>query len=123
MGFTPLRLFLLFCFFATVAYWITGRTTAPEQIVRNPGKIYSTSSSKGRIAAKKARMDYFLRMLRDPVTGTIPHGIRDKELAFARALPKRLGVLSKTTGITDGTPFVWQEAGPTDVGGRTPRWR
>ena len=47
-------------------------------------KIRSTSSPKASIESKKARTDYFFRMLRDPATNTIPTHIRQRELAYAQ---------------------------------------
>ena len=87
-------------------------------------KIRSTSSPRASIESKKARADYFFRMLRDPATNRIPANIRQRELAYARTLPRhgagpRL-VLNKTTGqLQTVTGFTWREVGPTDVGGRT----
>ena len=86
--------------------------------------IRSTSSPKASIESKKARTDYFFRMLRDPATNTIPTHIRQRELAYAQTLPRhgngpRL-VLNKATGqLQSATSFIWKEVGPSDVGGRT----
>src|SRR5690606_19292063 len=57
---------------------------------------------------KKARSDYFHMLLRDPSTGEIPANIRQRELAFAKTLPKNA---SKAA--------LWNELGPDNVGGRT----
>jgi hypothetical protein len=87
-------------------------------------KIRSTGSPKASFESKKARADYFFRMLRDPATNAIPANIRRGELAYAQTLPvhgegPRL-VLNKATGqLQTATGFTWKEVGPTDVGGRT----
>lgn len=79
-------------------------------------KNHSTSSPKAGIKAKKGRWEYFQRMLRDPATGEIPRGIRQKELAFAKELQEKNNSLQKTANNMD---LGWKEAGPVDVGGRT----
>ncbi len=78
-------------------------------------KIRSTSSLKAPAESRKARFDYFFRMLRDPSTNSIPFNIRSKELAFAKELRQKKNALSKTTASL----FTWHEVGPNDVGGRT----
>jgi len=50
--------------------------------------------------------DYQFMKLRDPQTGNIPEGIRSKELAFAKNLPKKTGAQS------------WDWRGPDNIGGR-----
>jgi len=76
-----------------------------------PKRIHSTASTKTSVKAKKTRWEYFFRMLRDPVTNQIPPNIRQRELAFSRTL--------KRTIQNVDTLFVWSEAGPTNLGGRT----
>jgi hypothetical protein len=76
------------------------------------------------VQAKKARAEYFFRMLRDPATNTIPPDIRQRELAYARTLPRYydaggVRIAGKAIASANGTGFTWEEAGPTDVGGRT----
>ncbi len=84
-----------------------------EQLkVQPPDGIDDESRRKTSTQMKRARWNYFFRMLKDPATNQIPHGIREKELAFARTLRRTF------RGIED-TLFTWTEVGPTDVGGRT----
>jgi hypothetical protein len=64
---------------------------------------------------KKARQEYFHRLLRDPATDQIPPAMRQRELAYARQLNNNRNVLKKTTA----NGILWKFAGPTDVGGRT----
>ncbi len=68
---------------------------------------------KASIETKKARAEYFFRMLRDPATNAIPPNIRQRELAYAKTLPQY------GPGKASALAVTWQEAGPTDVGGRT----
>ena len=65
---------------------------------------------------KKARADYFERMLRDPATKRIPANIRQRELQHAATMPKRVTGVHKSGAMP---LFSWSEAGPIDVGGRT----
>ncbi len=76
-------------------------------------KFRSSSSPKAPFKMKKARQEYFERMLRDPETKKIPRGIRQKELAFAKRLQDKL---NKQSGIES---LDWKEVGPNNVGGRT----
>lgn len=78
-------------------------------------RVRSSSSHKAPFEMKKARWEYFHRLLRDPQTNQIPKGIRRKELAYARGLPRVINALKKA----NSTWFLWEEAGPVDVGGRT----
>ena len=85
---------------------------------KNPAlpRVPSTDSRRASAQTKVARWDYFHRLLRDPVTGEIPPDIRQKELEYARTLPHTSYALRKESA---GAGFIWQEAGPNDVGGRT----
>jgi len=76
-------------------------------------KVISTSSPKAAIDMKKARDEYFFRMLKDPATGQLPPNYRARELEFAKELNAKLGKRNSAKTVT------WKEAGPNDVGGRT----
>ncbi len=81
-------------------------------------QVVTESRKGGHVAEVKRKMErdaYFNKIYQDPATGQIPAGIRSRELAFARTLPKEEDFLGKT----DAQSFDWKEAGPTDVGGRT----
>jgi hypothetical protein len=52
----------------------------------------------------------------DPATGAIPPGIRNRELEYARTLPKRAPALSKSS---NASLFNWASAGPNNRAGRT----
>ena len=66
----------------------------------------------------RARVQYEFDMLKDPNTGTIPKGIFEQEVAFARALPVREG--SQSAGnLRLGALNTYVPAGPHNIGGRT----
>jgi photosystem II stability/assembly factor-like uncharacterized protein len=89
-----------------------------------PGRSVGTLSAQERGAAEMgeeenpaARAEWEHLMLRDPVTGRIPEGIRAGEMAFAAKLPRnRSGLLFKSSGM-DG--YTWSSRGPYNIGGRT----
>lgn len=75
-----------------------------------------------RVETKKARGEFFFRLLRDPATNKIPANIRSRELSFAKKLPSvdRIQQLKKDgTPTTKAAEYIWNQAGPTDIGGRT----
>ncbi|NBC15759.1 MAG: T9SS type A sorting domain-containing protein [Bacteroidetes bacterium] len=74
----------------------------------NPAVAAKLEQKLAKQQRKKARTEYFHQLLRDPATDQIPSGIRARELAFARTLPKHAAKQAQ-----------WTEIGPTDVGGRT----
>ncbi len=67
------------------------------------------SPGDGNTANPEARMEWMNNRLKDPVTGKIPSGIRQKELAFARSLEQSFN--SKNVN--------WTARGPFNIGGRT----
>jgi hypothetical protein len=110
--------------FALTTILLVGFLAAVQSRVDGPPKeirpaVKSSSSPKASVETKKGRNEYFFNMLRDPATNSIPEGIRQRELAFARILAQRPPVLGKALGAVDGIAFDWKEVGPTDVGGRT----
>ena len=66
---------------------------------------------------ENARANYELMLLRDPATGKIPDGIRQKELAFAATLPHMDANTAQY--YNKSTLATWQARGPWNVGGRT----
>ena len=70
-----------------------------------PMGIGSPEDRYGRLEWEKSR-------LVDPATGELPPNIRQRELAFAANLPKRIAT-NKANGAN------WQKRGPYNVGGRT----
>lgn len=73
------------------------------------------------IEMKRARAEYFFRMLRDPATNRIPNNIRSKELKQARTLPSRGDRFLRKSAAANSqsTDISWQMAGPKGLGGRT----
>lgn len=63
------------------------------------------------------RGEWEFQRLRDPSTGTIPAGIRARELAFASQLP-RAGRDRLSRG-TSAVEIGWNWHGPVNIGGRT----
>jgi photosystem II stability/assembly factor-like uncharacterized protein len=59
-------------------------------------------------------LSYEINRLRDPETGLIPYGIRQKELEFASTLPSDAMVQGRMN-----SQAVWSQRGPWNVGGRT----
>jgi hypothetical protein len=100
----------------TVISYLLLSSIVSDEKNENKIKLRSTSSPKASFESKKARSDYFHKMLRDPETKEIPKGIRQKELAFAKQLQEKNKSLNKSSLIND---LGWQEAGPSNVGGRT----
>lgn len=77
--------------------------------------IPSEASSEGIDENPHARQDYEQAMLRDPLTGQVPVGIRRKEMAFATKLNRQSAQLR--TQKTTQNP--WKSIGPHNIGGRT----
>ena len=77
---------------------------------------YTAVSNEGENL--KAREEYEFNMLKDPKTGQIPEGIRERELKYAETLPKldTKNILSKTSGVQG---LNWTSRGPINQGGRT----
>ena len=69
------------------------------------------------LIAGKGRLEYELQRLRDPETGKIPSGIRQKELEYASTLPGYISPFAKTNALS--STLNWQSRGPWNVGGRT----
>jgi len=62
----------------------------------------------------RGRVTYEWKRLRDPSTGAIPPGIREREISFAQKLPKRTDYVGMRKGGES-----WTSRGPYNVGGRT----
>src|SRR6187551_2586667 len=82
--------------------------TSPQTSHRNSLRGEGTEENiQHRIQWEKER-------LADPVTGKIPFGIRDRELAFAATLPNDAG-----NSALQRSSATWNFRGPWNVGGRT----
>lgn len=88
-----------------------------EQRATHPRPLL-TKHSLGTKEDPHARWRYEFEMLRDPKTGSIPPGIRQKELAFAASFPSREQEVLKK-GASVGITATWTPRGPYNVGGRT----
>ena len=81
----------------------TGHSAAPAE----------NEEQEARYTEMRAQYDY--DMIKDPVTGKIPHDIFQEELAAARMIPQRgEGIAARTTALNTYYP-----AGPNNQGGRT----
>jgi hypothetical protein len=68
----------------------------------------------------EARMKYEFDLLKDPATGLIPDGIRQKELALARTLPVKQYETALINGnLRTQANNTYIPAGPNNIGGRT----
>jgi len=75
------------------------------------------TEQEGRSAAYQyMRWKYEADMIKDPVTGEIPFGMREKEIEFAKTIPVRSSTspFARTTILNTYFP-----AGPNNIGGRT----
>jgi hypothetical protein len=88
-----------------------------ERVV--PPPVPGFENAVGTDDDPEARAAYDEMRLKDPATGLVPDGIRQRELEFAAKLPKReaLDGLSKFSRVA--APLVWTKRGPRNVGGRT----
>lgn len=78
----------------------------------------TSSVTDGGPEMSSKRIQWELERLRDPATGRIPEGIRNRELQFAATHPLRteFNGLFKRAGIGE---YSWTNRGPWNVGGRT----
>lgn len=100
----PLLLTLLF---------LLGVAAAVRSTHRPPGAAPASPMGPGSAEDPDALRAWNEERLRDPATGRIPDGIRAKELAFARHLPRR----------AQGKSLTWTRRGPRNRGGRTRAFR
>jgi len=67
-----------------------------------------------RVENNEKRREHFLRLTRNPETGTLPKNIRQRELEYAKSIAGY-----KAKGRASVQNITWEEVGPPDVGGRT----
>jgi chitodextrinase len=79
-------------------------------------RVRSSFSPKNQSDDAQARGFYEMVRLRDPATGAIPAGVRERELAHVRGVPRAEEVARKTGGLMTQQ---WSFLGPNNVGGRT----
>jgi len=97
------------------ALWLFDFYPVPEEETRQDKLVELPKHRMDPVEKKAGRAEYFFRMQRDPATNSIPVNIRSRELNFARDLESRNRF--KTSSLA--ADYVWQTAGPGDVGGRT----
>ncbi len=84
---------------------------------RFTGTTYQPGVSDDESDNPLARQLQEWMQLRDPKTKRIPSGIRTKELAFARMIPKAEAVAQSR--LQKGEAVTWTSRGPVNQGGRT----
>jgi len=67
-----------------------------------------------RVENNEKRREHFLRLTRNPSTGSLPKNIRQRELDYAKSIAGY-----KAKGRASVQNITWEEVGPPDVGGRT----
>ena len=72
-----------------------------------------------RAEMKKARSEYFFKLLRDPVENRIPQNIRSRELQHAKSMRSGANMVGKSQSNQQALDVRWQSAGPEGLGGRT----
>lgn len=99
-------------FFGALYFWTPfsdGMSSSPSAASEKPWQQFQpATASIGTKEDPFARRRYDWMRLRDPETGRIPPNIREKELTYAKQLPKHL---RKTS--------TWNRRGPYNIGGRT----
>ncbi len=85
----------------------------PRPVVRAEESLEGESEDPG------ARVRFEWLRLHEPATGTIPAGIRERELKFAGGIPVRPEPLEKGNEASGAVSTVWSRRGPNNVGGRT----
>jgi len=92
-----------------------------RDILRAMQEREEPSASLGTEDDPNAQAEMEFMMLRDPRTNRIPRGMRVREAAFARNLPRRAAGLFRSGpgGNPEALALTWTERGPNNVGGRT----
>ena len=131
---TKLTLGLLILLMAAgVAYWAQSgsdqsqKTLSSAQQAEKNIAAFSDNDEKedkaSKVKSKKARQEYFFRLMRDPATNAIPENIRSREINHAKSMPSILQVTqsmkAQNPAMKVAEGFEWRLAGPPAVGGRT----
>ncbi|NGP89975.1 T9SS type A sorting domain-containing protein [Aliifodinibius halophilus] len=107
---------------AISGYWIFTQFNAPAHMESSVTPV-PEEQEISREKSKKARSEYFFRMLRNPETNKIPQNIRAREINHAKHLPTFRRIQSrkkaKNPSMQVAEGFDWQLAGPHAIGGRT----
>jgi len=112
---------LLLLFVAAIGYLSFNKLS--HDLISDSSKIdHPDENEMSRVKMKKARNDYFFKILRNPATNQIPNNIRAREINHAKKLPSFKRIQQrKTKNITNQVAegFNWQLSGPPATGGRT----
>ncbi|MCF8259642.1 MAG: T9SS type A sorting domain-containing protein [Melioribacteraceae bacterium] len=90
--------------------------TSEQTEIAFTGKVRSTSSPKAAPQSITGRLEYFNRLLKDPKLGKIPDDAFEREMEVVSKIPNRSNFRLEKANAPS---YVWKEAGPYDVGGRT----
>ncbi len=107
-------LLLLGAFLILITLPVHEQSPEGDVVILEAPKIPKTAES--RATTQKDRRDHYFRLLRSPLTNSIPDNIRRKELEFARNLDIQ-AKSKKNSSILENVTY--SEIGPYDVGGRT----
>ncbi len=88
--------------------------TVSEDSISVSELLKSVASSIGSNEDPAARYNYEFNLTKNPTTNIVPFGIRQRELEYAKSLPKVSFDESEARPEND-----WISAGPDNVGGRT----
>lgn len=104
---------LIFCaILSSVLFLSCGQVQ--KKNISSDYKINKDRSANQRMTDIQGAMEYEFNMLKNPITGKIPEGIRDAELAQARDI---LAKQQLTSRIEATNAYIFQ--GPNNLGGRT----
>jgi hypothetical protein len=100
------------------SWWlVSAGKKVPVYVNIKPASSEGVDEESNKALFVKERMKYEFDMVKDPVSGKIPIGIREKEIELAKSIPQRelpgTGLLSPTVNNT------YSAAGPINQGGRT----
>ncbi|MCP4625165.1 MAG: T9SS type A sorting domain-containing protein [bacterium] len=92
-----------------------------DMLKQQPEQKKPAKKLRGSKEDPDARARYEWNRLKDPATNTIPSGIREMELAYAKTLPARkdFETIKLGKGASTAAFGTWAKRGPYNVGGRT----
>ncbi|NNF58414.1 MAG: hypothetical protein HKN04_09245, partial [Rhodothermaceae bacterium] len=91
--------------------WFVLSWLVEEPVVEPRAVLALEDEEEGEEGPSPQNVEQAFWTFRDPATGEIPLGMRAREVAYARTLPKR-------TSDLGGAVLDWAEAGPDSLGGR-----
>jgi hypothetical protein len=91
-----------------------------EKNGRDQERLNEAKEREQETAFSALRAQYEFDMLKDPATGTIPKGIFEKEILFAKTLPLKGVLTAANSRVAEVTVLNnYLPAGPNNIGGRT----